>query len=307
MTKQTTNTILMIEPVAFGFNDQTAVNNYFQQKDVLIALDIQNQALGEFNRMVKMLRDKGVTVLVMKDTAEPHTPDSIFPNNWISFHEDGRVALYPMYAENRRDERRSEIIQYVIDHGFKLLDIVNYTLWEKQNQFLEGTGSMVLDHRNRIAYAALSDRTDKTLFLQFCSDFNYTALCFFANQTVDGKRLPVYHTNVMMCIGEQYAVVCLDSIDNISEHNAVVDSLAVAGKEIISISEEQMLCFAGNMLQVENKDGKYYLVLSSSAYDSLTENQIHQLSVYNELIIVEIPTIEKLGGGGARCMMAEVF
>jgi len=307
MTKQTTCTLLMIEPVAFGFNQQTAVNNYFQQKDILKASDIQNRALEEFNRMVEQLQEKELNVLVVKDTLEPHTPDSIFPNNWISFHEDGRVALYPMFAENRRSERRSDILQYVADNGFRVVDIVDYTAWEKQNRFLEGTGSMTLDRRNKIAYAALSDRTDESLVLEFCSDFGYKALCFSANQTVDGERLSVYHTNVMLCVGEQYAVVCLDCIDNVKEHNAVVDSLVIAGKEIISISEEQMLCFAGNMLQVENKDGKYYLVLSKSAYDSLSENQIHQLSVYNELIVVEIPTIEKLGGGGARCMMAEVF
>jgi len=307
MTKQTTSTILMIEPVAFGFNDQTSINNYFQQKGILKAPDIQRKALDEFNRMVEQLREKGVNVLVVKDTLEPHTPDSIFPNNWISFHDDGRVVLYPMFAENRRSERSSDILQYVADNGFRIVDIVDYTAWEKQNQFLEGTGSMTLDRRNKIAYAALSARTDEKLVLEFCSDFGYNAVCFSANQSVDGKRLPVYHTNVMMCVGEQYAVVCLDCIDDVKEHNAVVDSLVIAGKDIISISEEQMLCFAGNMLQVENRDGKHYLVLSKSAFDSLTENQIHQLSVYNELIVVEIPTIEKVGGGGARCMMAEIF
>ena len=297
----------MVEPVAFSFNNQTASTNYFQQKDTSEESDIQCRALAEFSRMVEQLRAIGIRVLVVKDRAEPHTPDSIFPNNWVTFHANGRVVLYPMYAENRRNERRADILQFVADSGFPVLDIVDYTAVEKKNLFLEGTGSMVLDHVNRMAYAALSDRTDKTFFLQLCSDFNYRAICFSAYQTVEGNRLPVYHTNVMMCIADSYAVVCLDCIDDVIECKLVFDSLKATGKKIITISEEQMLHFAGNLLQVENRDGKRFLVLSRSAYDSLTDIQINSLSVFNELIIVEIPTIEKLGGGSARCMMAEVF
>jgi len=305
--RQTTHTILMIEPVAFGYNKETAVNNYFQQKKNSGAEDIQSRAHAEFNGMVEKLRAKKVNVLVVKDIPEPHTPDSIFPNNWISFHADGRVALYPMFAENRRTERRVEILNMVVEKGFKILDIVDYTDAEKQNRFLEGTGSIILDRVNKIAYAALSERTDKSLFLQFCQDFDYKAVIFTANQTVDQKRLPVYHTNVMMCLADRYAVICLDTIDNIDERKTVENCLIQSGKEIKVISEEQMQHFAGNMLQVENTDGKHFLVVSQSAFDSLTTIQIHQLTVYNELIVVAIPTIEKYGGGSVRCMMAEIF
>jgi hypothetical protein len=307
MEKQTTNNILMIEPVAFGFNEQTAVNNYFQQKEDSNELDIQSRALAEFKGMVEILRSKGVDVIVVQDTIEPFTPDSIFPNNWISFHQDGRVAIYPMFAENRRAERRSDILHLLTDKGFKILDILDYTPWEKENRFLEGTGSMILDRENKIAYAALSERTDKELVLQFCKDYDYKPVCFSANQTVNGKRLPIYHSNVMMCIAGQYAVVCTDAIDNADECKKVIDSIKKTKKEIIEITEEQMQHFAGNMLQVENNEGKYFLIMSLSAYNILSEKQIQRLSFFNEIIIVNIPTIEKFGGGSARCMMAEIF
>jgi len=305
--KQTTHTILMIEPVAFGFNQETAVNNYFQQKGDSGEEDIQKRALAEFNGMVEKLRAKGMNILVVKDTHEPHTPDSIFPNNWISFHADGRVALYPMYAKNRRAERRSDILNLVVDNGFKISDIVDYTDSEKQNLFLEGTGSMILDRVNKIAYAAISERTDKNLFLRFCKDFDYKSVYFTANQTVEQKRLPIYHTNVMMCLADRYAVICMDTIDKIEERKMMEESLMQSRKEIIVISEEQMQHFAGNMLQVEDIEGKHFLVMSQSAFNSLTEKQIQQLTVYNELIVVAIPTIEKYGGGSVRCMMAEII
>lgn len=305
--KQATHIILMIEPVAFGFNDQTAVNNYFQQKGAISGFDIQQAAHQEFSEMVTILKSKGVEVLVVKDTPEPHTPDSIFPNNWISFHEDGKIALYPMYAENRRAERRNDIIKLVAGFGFKVSGIVDYTHHESQNQFLEGTGSLILDRVNRVAYAALSDRTNKELFLQFCKDFGYTAVPFVANQTVDGNRLPIYHTNVMMCIAGKYAVVCLDAIDDRKDRDAVVSSIIKTGKEIVEITEAQMHRFAGNMLQVENMAGVPFLAMSQSAYDSLTRSQINRLTSFNELVPIAIPTIEKYGGGSVRCMMAEVF
>jgi hypothetical protein len=305
--KQTTSTILMIEPVSFRFNDQTALNNYFQQNDNLPDIDIQSQALAEFTLMVEKLRAKGLNIIVVQDIPELHTPDSIFPNNWISFHHDGRVTLYPMYALNRRAERRNDIIQLLADKNFRISDIVDYTAFEQQNRFLEGTGSMVPDHLNKIAYAAISERTDKELFLQFCKDFDFKPVCFFANQTVGNKRLPIYHTNVMMCIGDRYAVVCLDAIDQIDERNVVIKSLVESEKEIIEMFEGQMHRFACNVLQVENKEGVRFLVISQSALDSLTKQQIEKLTSYNELISVSIPTIEKYGGGGVRCMMAEVF
>ncbi|MEI7502519.1 MAG: arginine deiminase-related protein [Paludibacter sp.] len=307
MEKQTTHTILMIEPVAFGFNEQTAANNHFQQNDNANASDIQTQALAEFHEMVTKLQSHGIDVIVVKDTIEPLTPDSIFPNNWISFHADGRVALYPMYAQNRRAERRSDILHLLTDKGFKILDIVDYTPWEKANRFLEGTGSVILDRQNKIAYAALSERTDHAMFIQFCHDFNVQPVCFIANQSINSSRLPIYHTNVMLCVAVQFAVICLDAIDDVNERKAVVNAFVNSGKEIIEITEAQMNCFAGNMLQVENKDGKPFLVMSQSAKNALTAQQIERLTSYNELITISIPTIEKYGGGSVRCMMAEVF
>ncbi len=297
----------MIEPVAFGFNAQTAVNNYFQQKMAVSESVIQEQAVVEFNAMVKQLRTNELDVLVVKDTIEPHTPDSIFPNNWVSFHEDGRVVLYPMFAENRRNERRDTVLRVIENKKHPITDVIDYSPFELQQLFLEGTGSLILDRVNKIAYAALSERTDKSLFLQFCHDFGYSAIHFTANQSVGGSRLPIYHTNVMMCVADQYAVICLDSIDRDEDRSAVVDSLRKTGKEIIGISEIQMHNFAGNMLQVENSVGKQFLVMSQTAFKSLNQEQIDRLSAYNDFIVVAIPTIERVGGGSARCMMAEVF
>ena len=299
--------ILMIEPVAFGFNDQTAVNNYFQQKDFHPEADIQQLALVEFNNMVETLRANGVNVLVVKDTEQPHTPDSIFPNNWISFHEDGQAIMYPMFATNRRAERRKDIIEYVSTHGSPINNVDDFTFWEEKKLFLEGTGSMVFDRENKIAYAALSERTDKFVFLQFCSVFDFKPVYFHAIQLVDGRQLPIYHTNVMMCVADKYALICTNSIENEGELMRVYDQLEQSGKEVIPISRQQMHCFAGNMLQVENRDGKLFLVMSQSAFNSLTEHQIELLKSYNELLVIPIPTIEKVGGGSVRCMMAEII
>jgi len=305
--KQTTNTILMIEPVAFGFNIQTAVNNYFQQQTDFTDAEIQSNALSEFKNMVTILQSKGLNVLVVKDTLEPNTPDSIFPNNWISFHIGGQAVLYPMFAENRRQERREDILQLINDQGTLINNVDDFTFWEKQNLFLEGTGSMVLDRVNKIAYAALSERTHKSLFLQFCKVFEYEPVYFVANQIVENKRFPVYHTNVMLSICDEYAVICLDSIENLVERKVVIHSLEKTDKEIIAISEQQMHNFAANVLQVETKEGKRFLVMSQTAFDSLNEHQIKQLKSYNELIVIPIPTIEKVGGGSVRCMLAEIF
>ena len=307
METQTTNTILMIEPVHFGFNHETAVNNFFQQPLSESNADIQKLALGEFTNMVEVLRANGVNVLVVRDTEQPYTPDSIFPNNWISFHDGGQVVLYPMFAPNRRNERRNDILQFIEDQGKVINNIDDFTFWEEQNLFLEGTGSMIFDRLNKIAYAALSERTDKSLFLQFCKIFGFKPVCFTANQSVRCERFPIYHTNVMMCIGGEYAIICLESIDNEEERRGVIVSVAETSKEIILISEDQMQHFAGNMLQVQNSNGKNFLVMSQSAYNSLNEFQIDRLKQYNELIIVPIPTIERVGGGSVRCMMAEIF
>ena len=304
---QTTHNILMIEPVAFGFNEQTALNNYFQQQSLDTATEIQRKALAEFMDMVGLLRSKNVNVFVVKDTPEPHSPDSVFPNNWVSFFDGGQVVLYPMFAANRRYERRNDILEYISHQGMKINNIDDFTFWEEQGLFLEGTGSMILDRINNIAYAALSERTSKSLFLQFCSTFDLEPVYFSAYQSVDGKRLAVYHTNVMLTVADKYAVICPDSIDNSNERKTVLASLEKKGKEIIQITEYQMHCFAGNMLQIENSVGMKYLVLSQSAFDSLDRKQTERLSVYNELLVVSIPTIERVGGGSVRCMMAEIF
>lgn len=307
MDKQTTDTIIMIEPVAFGFNAGTAVNNYFQQANDQPDTIIQELALEEFSVMVKLLQEKEIHVIVVKDTPEPHTPDSIFPNNPVSFQEDGRVILYPMFAENRRLERKKDFLHQLAVHGIVVKEITDMTHHEGDKHFLEGTGSMVLDRENKIAYAALSERTYRKLFELFCAENGYQAISFHAFQSVNNHRLPVYHTNVMLCVTVKFVVVCLESIDNKQERDLLIKTFRKTGKEIIEISEKQMHSFAGNMLQVRNSKNQSFLVMSKSAYDSLDEKQINQLKSYNELIVVPVPTIEKYGGGSVRCMMLEVF
>lgn len=305
--KQYSNTILMVEPVDFRFNEETAVNNYFQKETTENNESVQQKALNEFNTMVTKLREHGVNVITIKDTPNPHTPDSIFPNNWISFHEDGMIALYPMFAPNRRLERREdEVLELLESKGFQATEVMDYTSAEEDEIFLEGTGSIILDRENKIAYAAISPRTDEELFLEFCEDFEYTPVLFEANQTVNGERMQIYHTNVMMCVADEYVVICLESIDNPSEKKNVTETIKKSGKEIIDITEKQMHQFAGNMLQVGGL-GQKYLVMSQTAYNSLTQEQIQTIEKFNPIISVDIHTIETLGGGSARCMMAEVF
>ena len=305
--KQITNTILMIEPVAFRYNEQTAINNYYQQiLDDLNPDQTQKKALCEFNDFVYILREKGINVIVVKDTLNPDTPDSIFPNNWISFHESGNVALYPMCAENRRDERRDDILDILVDdYKYKINSIKDFTEFEDHYKFLEGTGSMVLDRENKICYAAISIRTDEQAVLQWCDVFDYTPVCFTAYQDVKGERKEIYHTNVMMCIANKYVVVCLDTVDDKEERKWLRNSLELSGKEVIEISEEQKNRFAGNMLQLMGD--KEYLVMSDSAYKSLKEDQVTKIEKYNPIISSSLDTIEACGGGSARCMMAEVF
>ena len=304
---QITNTILMMEPVAFRYNEQTAANNYYQQiLDNLTPEQIQEKALSEFTDFVNILREKGVDVIVIKDTVNPDTPDSIFPNNWVSFHEDGVVAFYPMYAENRRDERREDILDVLVDdHDFKVKYIKDFTKFEERGKYLEGTGSMVLDRENKICYASISIRTDEQAVLQFCDEFDYTPVCFTSNQEVDGERMEIYHTNVMMCIADKYAIVCLDTVDDKEERKWLKSSLEDSGKEIIEITEEQKNRFAGNMLQLMGDEK--YLVMSKSAHESLTQDQIDRIEKYNPIISSSLDTIEACGGGSARCMMAEIF
>lgn len=295
---QTTSQILMIRPVDFKFNAQTAVNNKFQQASA--QSDVQTQALKEFDGFVSLLRNNGVEVTVIDDTLQPETPDSIFPNNWVSFHSGGQVFLYPMFSENRRLERREDILA-TLDRDYQINNITDLSGYEAERIYLEGTGSMVLDRDHKIAYACLSLRTDKKVLEDFCAQSGYTAVTFDAT---DASGFPIYHTNVMMCIGNRFAVVCLESVSNADEKTKLVQSLS--GKEIIEISLDQMNHFAGNMLQVQNKNGDPLLVMSEQAYLSLEPEQITALEQYSRLIYAPLYTIEKNGGGSARCMLAEI-
>jgi len=306
--QQITNTILMIRPVAFRMNEQTAVNNFYQkQLSELTKKEVQQRALQEFDAFVQKLREAGVRVIVVEDTMVPDTPDSIFPNNWISFHETGTVALYPMFAKNRRHERREDILDKLEGEGFVIENVIDYTEAEKEDIFLEGTGSLLLDRVHRKAYCALSPRADEELFIEFCEDFEYTPVIFHAWQTVQGKRELIYHTNVMMALGEQFAVICLDSIDDKAEGKNVLHHLRETGKEVIAITEAQVNCFAGNMLQVIGKGDQRITVMSQAAFESLTKEQISTIEKSSTILYSDLHTIETAGGGSARCMMAEVF
>ncbi len=305
--KQNTDTILMIRPVKFRMNEQTAVNNYYQtEADELNSNQIQQKAQQEFDNFVKKLRAHKVNVLVIEDQLEPSTPDSIFPNNWVSFHQEGSIGLYPMFAENRRLERRIDILER-LKEDFEVNEIIDFSEAEFEGRFLEGTGSMILDRPNKLVYAALSIRTQESVLNEFCEKFDYEPVKFIAYQTVGEERLPIYHTNVMMCVADQYAIICADSINDPEERKCVIDKLEGTDKEIILITEEQNEQFAGNMLQVLSCEGEPYLVMSGSAYRSLTDEQIKTIEKYNPIINSPLDTIETLGGGSARCMMAEVF
>jgi hypothetical protein len=296
----------MIRPVSFRMNEQTAVNNFFQ-KEISNALVANKKAQEEFDSCVALLRKKGIDVLVMNDTEVPETPDAIFPNNWISFHHDGTVAVYPMFAENRRKERREDVLSFLEENGFQISNVVDYTSAETEQVFLEGTGSLVLDRKNRKAYCALSDRSDESLFIEFCEDFDYHPIVFRANQTVSELRKPIYHTNVMMAIGSSLALICTAAIDDKKERKEVVKHLLDSGKEIINLSEAQIQQFAGNMLEVRSFNGEAYLVMSATAFSSLQEIQIERIKHHVNPLVVPVHTIETCGGGGVRCMMAAVF
>jgi hypothetical protein len=298
---QSTNEILMIKPINFGFNEETAVSNAFQNRNAE-KNGVQEKALAEFSGMVEILRQNGVNVTVIEDTPQPYTPDSIFPNNWISFHNDGNIFLYPMQAVNRRLERRKDIIEE-IEPNFAAKQIVDLSKFEAENKFLEGTGSMVLDRENKIAYACLSPRTDADILELFCKQTSFKPVCFDA---VDANGTAIYHTNVLMCVGSKFVVICLDSITKANEKQIVINSIKSTGKEIIEISFDQMNHFAGNMLEVKSKNGETLIVMSASAFNSLTTYQKTSLEKYGKLIYADISTIETNGGGSARCMMAEI-
>lgn len=305
--RQVTNTIVMIRPVQFRMNEQTAVNNYYQEDAGISQEDANKIAKQEFENFVNALKKVGVDVIVIDDDPKNDTPDSIFPNNWVSFHENGDVGVYPMFAVNRRKERRPEILDFIETSGHEIHNIIDYTAAEEEEVFLEGTGSLVLDRVNKKAYCALSPRADEELFIEFCEDFEYTPVIFTAYQTVNEQRLPIYHTNVMMGIAETFAVVCLDCIDDKKERKNVINHLKADNKEIIAINEDQVNNFAGNMLQVVGSGDKRYLVMSTAAFKSLTKDQILKIEKHCSILHSDLNTIETLGGGSARCMMAEVF
>lgn len=305
--RQITDTILMVRPVHFRMNEQTAVNNYFQEDLEIRNAEINERAQQEFDRFVELLQGHGIRVIVVDDSQEADTPDSIFPNNWVSFHGSGTVCLYPMFAENRRKERREDILELLEEQGFAIEHIMDYTSAEREGIYLEGTGSILMDRINQKAYCALSQRADEDLFIEFCEDFDCAPVLFTAYQTVEGKRLPIYHTNVMMAMAEEFVVICLDSIDDKQERRNVVQQIKGDGREIIEISEAQMYQFAGNMLQLLGERGQTYMVMGSAAYNSLDPKQIRSIEKYCSILHSPLDTIETCGGGSARCMMAEVF
>ncbi len=298
----------MIRPISFRMNEDTVKSNYFQKSiNSLSNKEIQNEALKEFDNFVVKLRKNGVNVIVVDDNNNFDTPDSIFPNNWNSFHKNGNIGIYPMFAENRRNERREDVFDTLEQEGFIINNFIDYTSAEDEHLFLEGTGCLVLDRVNRKAYCGLSSRANEELLIEFCEDFEYTPVPFIAYQNANNSRLPIYHTNVMMCVAENFVIICLDCIDDKKERKNVVNHLKKDNKEIISISEKQLESFAGNMLQVVGKNDNRILVMSESAYSSLTKNQIERINKHCEIIYSPLNTIERCGGGSARCMMAEIF
>lgn len=308
MNYQITNTVLMIRPVKFRMNEQTAVNNYYQKVlDNTSPQNINSLAVKEFDAFVKKLRAFGIEVIVVQDTQEFDTPDSIFPNNWISFHQNGSIALYPMFARNRRLERKESVVKSIENQGFSIASVQDYTAAEAASVFLEGTGSVILDRINRKAYCALSPRADEGLFIEFCEDFDFFPVVFSAYQNVREERLKIYHTNVMMCVGDTFVVVCLNAIDDKKERKNLLNHLKKDGKTIIEISENQVNQFAGNMLQLQGKNQNSYIVMSQAALESLEPDQIAALRDHGRIISSSLDTIEACGGGSARCMMAEIF
>lgn len=294
----------MVRPAHFGFNEETAASNAFQRTDAALTGDaVQQRATAEFDEMVAGLRSAGVEVIVIEDCAEQYTPDAVFPNNWVTFHEDGSVITYPMYSSKRRLERREDIIE-MLSRQYRIEDRLKMEWHERENRFLEGTGSMILDRPNHIVYACLSERTDEELLEEFCLFSGYEKVAFHA---LDGLGKPIYHTNVMMALGETFAIVALDTLPIPSERAKLLAFLHHTHKAVIEISIAQMMSFAGNMLQVRNKAGETFLVMSRQAYASLSKEQLDQIKSHTQILTANIPTIEMYGGGSVRCMMAEVF
>lgn len=304
MDRQITDTIMMVRPANFGYNPETAEDNAFQVLDTsLPATEVKIRAQEEFDAFVAKLRSVGVHVIEIEDSEEPRKTDSVFPNNWITFHDDGVVVTYPMFSELRRAERRRDIIDQLSEH-FRIDRYVTLEAWEEQGRILEGTGSMILDRQHGILYAGLSERTDREAIDEFAQMMDYEAVVF---EAVDRDGIPIYHTNVMMALGSTFCVICLEAIHHPQERTAVVASLEKTGKEIIDLNYDQVYEFAGNMLQVRGTEGKTYLVMSERAYRSLRPDQIQRLEAHTNLLYSPLDVIETYGGGSARCMMAEIF
>jgi hypothetical protein len=308
MTKNASNHILMIRPARFEMNEHTAVDNFYQQKYAASDWESDNRnAQLEFDNFVRKLESVGVKVYVIQDSENPHTPDSIFPNNWISMHSDGRIVLYPMKAKNRRSERISDIESVLRGFGFEVNTTLDFSQAEEQDVYLEGTGSIVFDHDNSTAYMARSQRADEFLLAEVCQELNYKSVVFNAFQDTPEGRQSIYHTNVMMCMTNTYAVICLEAIDDIDERRLLVQSISECGKDIIDISEVQKHRFAGNMLLVKGADQKLFVAMSTSSYEALTKTQIQRMEQDHNLVHSDLTTIETLGGGSARCMLAEIY
>lgn len=297
------STILMVRPAAFGFNEETAANNYFQSNPGIDKEQLQQKALAEFDNMVQTLRSHGITVLVIEDSKEPPKPDAIFPNNWLSTSPGGVLSVFPMYAPSRRIEKRDEILDQLAKE-FVIREVQDWGEYEAEGRFLEGTGSMVIDHDNKMIYACVSERTSLPVLEKYAAANNFQAIVFLAT---DKNGRPVYHTNVMMALGEGFCVLCEEAIEEEWELIAVRQLLESTGHSIIAITRDQMHQFAGNMLQVKNNDGEKYLVMSRSAFNSLRKEQKQMLEAYSTLLPIAVPTIEEVEGGSVRCMMAEVF
>jgi hypothetical protein len=304
MESQLATSILMIRPVRFESNPQTADSNNFQERPDA-APAVQNRAAREeFDGLATALRDKGINVIVFEDTPDPHTPDSLFPNNWVSFHADGRVVLYPMEAENRRDERRMDIIESLAgDFGFQVTEIVDLSAHEREGHFLEATGSMVLDRVNRVAYACLSSRTQLDPLRDFAQRMDYDVVAF---EAVDRDGIPIYHTNVLMNVGEELAAICADAISRVEQRDAVLRRLSDTGHTVMLLTLEQLEAFAGNMLELRCRDGRRLVAMSMQAYESLDDAQRETLARNGDVLAAPIGAIEKAAGGSVRCMLAEI-
>jgi hypothetical protein len=293
----------MVRPAAFGFNTETARNNYFQSNPGISREELQQTALAEFDNMVQTLRNHSIHVIVIEDTKEPAKPDAVFPNNWLSTTPEGLVIVFPMYASNRRAEKRDDILEQLAKE-FVVKDVQDWSEYEVEGRFLEGTGSMVIDHDEKMIFACISERTSMPLLEKFASTNHYQAIVFLAT---DKNGNPVYHTNVVMAMGEGFCVLCEEAIEEEWELIAVRQLLESTGHSIIPITREQMYAFAGNMLEVKNSNGENILVLSQAAFNSLRKEQKNLLEAYAKLLPVAVPTIEAVEGGSVRCMMAEIF